>query len=222
MVRNSEQNHGDLFPEARIHESVYIDEAVSIGPRTAIWHFSHIQSEAWIGADCTLGQNVNVANRVKIGNHVKIQNNVSVYEGVTLEDHVFVGPSVVFTNVHVPRGKVSQRGSEFYRKTVVREGASIGANATIVCGHDIGRAAFIAAGAVVTKAVKDFAVVKGVPARQSAWICECGEHIDLPTGGILYDDETVNGRDVSADTSIVYVCPNCSKQFVFVREEEGG
>jgi len=158
-----------------IHESSYVDENVQIGEDTKIWHFCHIQSGAVIGRKCSIGQNVNIGNNVVIGNFVKIQNNVSVYEGVTLEDYVFCGPSMVFTNVLDPRCKYPQRGAEFYRKTLVREGASIGANATIVCGNTIGKHAFIGAGAVVTKDVADYALMVGVPARRIGWVCECGE-----------------------------------------------
>lgn len=148
-----------------VHESSYVDENVEIGEGTKIWHFSHIQTGARIGKSCSLGQNVNVGNNVKIGNNCKIQNNVSLYEGVELEDYVFCGPSSVFTNIKVPRCKTPQRGSEFYKKTLVKEGASIGANATIVCGVTIGKDALVAAGAVVTKDVPDGATVAGVPAR---------------------------------------------------------
>ncbi len=158
-----------------VHESSYVDENVTIGIGTKIWHFSHVQSGTNIGQKCTLGQNVNVGNNVRIGNHVKVQNNVSIYEGVELEDYVFCGPSMVFTNIINPRCKYPQRGSEHYVKTLVKEGASIGANATILCGHTIGRHAFIAAGAVVTKDVPDYALVMGVPAKQVGWVCECGE-----------------------------------------------
>lgn len=146
-----------------VHESSYIDEDVEIGEGTKIWHFCHIQKGAKIGKNCTLGQNVNVASHVTIGNDVKIQNNVSVYEGVELEDGVFCGPSCVFTNDLTPRARYP-KGRENYKKTLVREGASIGANATIVCGHTIGRYAMVAAGAVVTKDVPDYALVAGVPA----------------------------------------------------------
>ena len=160
--------------EYHVHESSYIDDDVHIGEGTKIWHFCHIQSGATIGRHCSLGQNVNVGNRVQIGNYVKIQNNVSVYEGVELEDYVFCGPSMVFTNVLTPRAKYPIENKESYGKTLVREGASIGANATIVCGNVIGRHALIGSGAVVTKDVPDHAVMVGVPARQIGWACECG------------------------------------------------
>ncbi len=160
-----------------VHPTSFVDDGVTIGEGTKIWHFSHIQTGTTIGKKCSLGQNVNVGNHVKIGNGVKVQNNVSIYEGVELEDYVFCGPSMVFTNVMDPRSKYPQRGTEFYRKTLVKEGASIGANATIVCGHTVGRHAFIGAGAVVTKDVPDYAIMKGVPARQSGWACECGEFL---------------------------------------------
>lgn len=183
-----------------VHPSSFVDENVVIGAGTKIWHFSHIQSGCAIGAGCSLGQNVYVGNRVRIGDYVKIQNNVSVYEGVELEDYVFCGPSMVFTNVLDPRSKYPQRGAEHYHRTLVKRGASIGANATIVCGHTIGRHAFIAAGAVVTRDVPDYALMKGVPARQHGWVCECGEilpkfevRVDCPrcklayvlTGGVM-------------------------------------
>lgn len=147
-----------------IHESSYIDDNVVIGNDTKVWHFCHIQSGAVIGERCSLGQNVNVGNNVKIGNGVRIQNNVSVYEGVEIEDNVFLGPSCVFTNVLMPRADQPVHGK--YERTLVREGASLGANCTIVCGHTIGRRALVAAGAVVTKDVPDYAIVAGVPARQ--------------------------------------------------------
>lgn len=162
------------------HETSVVDEPVSIGDGTRIWHFSHVQSNARIGKNCSLGQNVNVATNVVIGNHVKIQNNVSIYEGVELEDYVFCGPSMVFTNILDPRSKYPQRGSDHYVKTLVKEGASIGANATVVCGTTIGRHAFIGAGAVVTRDVPDYALMVGVPARQAGWVCECGEKLHPP------------------------------------------
>jgi len=167
-----------------VHESSYVDDHVTIGDGTKIWHFSHIQSGSRIGEKCSIGQNVNIANNVMIGNYVKIQNNVSVYEGVELEDYVFCGPSMVFTNILNPRCKYPQRGSSFYQKTRVREGASIGANATIVCGNDIGRHAFIAAGSVVTRDVPDYALMMGVPARRKGWVCECGQLLGEVTADI--------------------------------------
>lgn len=157
-----------------VHESSYIDENVTIGEGTKIWHFSHIQSGAVIGKNCSFGQNVNVSNNVKIGNGVKVQNNVSIYEGVELEDYVFCGPSMVFTNDLTPRAKYP-KGHVGYKKTLLKEGATVGANATVVCGHTIGKWAMIAAGAVVTKDVPDYALMAGVPAKQIGWVCECGE-----------------------------------------------
>ena len=147
------------------HESSIIDYPVTIGKNTKIWHFSHIQSNAIIGEGCSLGQNVNIGNNVKIGNYVKIQNNVSVYEGVELEDYVFCGPSMVFTNVKLPRSEFPQRGSSHYSKTLVKKSASIGANATIVCGVTIGEYAMIGSGSVVTKDVPPYTLVVGNPAR---------------------------------------------------------
>lgn len=157
-----------------VHESSYIDDNVAIGKETKIWHFCHVQSGSSIGEHCTLGQNVNILNNVKIGNNVKIQNNVSVYEGVELEDGVFCGPSCVFTNDLTPRARFP-KGSAGYKKTLVKTGASIGANATIVCGTTIGKYAMVAAGAVVTKDVPNNAIMAGIPARQIGWICECGQ-----------------------------------------------
>ena len=161
------------------HESSYVDENCEIGAETHIWHFSHVQAGAQIGANCSIGQNVNIGSNVKIGNFVKIQNNVSVYEGVVLQDYVFCGPSMVFTNVLKPRCEFPQRGGEHYRPTVVKYGASIGANATIVCGHNIGKYAFVGAGTVVTKDVPDYALVVGNPARIVGWICRCGEKLEF-------------------------------------------
>ena len=161
-----------------IHESSYVDSNVKIGQGTKIWHFSHIQSGAIIGEKCSIGQNVNIANNVKVGNHVKIQNNVSIYEGVELEDYVFCGPSMVFTNDLTPRSKYP-KGPSNYQKTLVKYGATIGANATIVCGNTIGKWAMIASGAVVTKNVPDYALFAGVPAKQLGWICECGKRLEV-------------------------------------------
>lgn len=160
-----------------VHESSYIDENVEIGEDTKIWHFSHVQSGARVGKGCSFGQNVNISNNVKIGDYCKVQNNVSLYEGVELEDYVFCGPSMVFTNDLTPRAKYA-KGRENYGKTLLKTGCSIGANATIVCGHTIGKCALIAAGAVVTKNVKNHALMAGVPARQIGWVCECGEILD--------------------------------------------
>jgi UDP-2-acetamido-3-amino-2,3-dideoxy-glucuronate N-acetyltransferase len=157
---------------AFVHESAYVDEGAEIGEGTKIWHFSHIMSGARIGQRCNIGQNVVVSPGVTIGSNVKIQNNVSIYTGVVLEDDVFCGPSIVFTNVINPRSHVSRRHE--YQKTLVGRGASLGANCTIVCGHSVGKYAFIGAGAVVTKDVPDYALVVGNPARVVGWICHCG------------------------------------------------
>ncbi|HEX9985175.1 MAG TPA: acyltransferase [Thermoanaerobaculia bacterium] len=157
-----------------IHESAYVDEGAQIGEGTKVWHFCHVTSGAVIGAHCSLGQNVFVARSVRIGDHVKIQNNVSIYEGVILEDYVFCGPSMVFTNVRTPRSAFPRNRPEDYAETRVKHGASIGANATIVCGSTINEWAFIAAGAVVTKDVPAYALVAGVPGRVVGWVCQCG------------------------------------------------
>lgn len=157
-----------------LHESSYVDDGVKIGKGTKIWYFCHIQSGAEIGEYCSFGQNVNVSNNVKIGRGCKIQNNVSVYEGVELEDYVFCGPSMVFTNDLTPRAKYPKEDTG-YKKTLLKTGATIGANATVVCGHEIGSWAMIAAGAVVTKNVRDHALMAGIPAKQIGWVCECGE-----------------------------------------------
>ena len=160
------------------HKSSYIDNNVQIGNGTAIWHFSHIQSGTCIGKKCSIGQNVNVGNNVKIGNSVKIQNNVSVYEGVELEDYVFCGPSMVFTNIKLPRSEFPQKGSEYYSKTLVKKSASIGANATIVCGVTIGEYAMVGSGSVVTKDVPPFALVVGNPAKVIGKVDKRGKRIN--------------------------------------------
>lgn len=178
------------------HPSACVDEGARVGEGTKVWHFSHVSAGAQVGAGCTIGQNVFIAGGVTVGDHCKIQNNVSLYEGVQLGDYVFCGPSMVFTNVQRPRCKYPQRGSAFYKATPVGEGASIGANATIVCGHSIGANAFIAAGSVVTKDVPAHAIMMGCPARQAGWACECGEKLD----GQLH-------------------CPRCGRQYA---QAQGG
>ena len=188
-MNRGEKKNQDFF----VHESSYVDENVKIGKGTKIWHFSHVQQGAVIGEKCTLGQNVNVGNNVIIGNYCKIQNNVSVYEGVELEDFVFCGPSMVFTNINKPRSKYPQRGTEYYNKTLVKVGATIGANATVVCGVNIGRHAFIAAGAVIISDVADYALMVGVPATQKGWVCECGELL-----------KSKKER---------YICDNCNRKY---------
>ncbi len=160
------------MPDFFAHESAYIDEGCQIGDGTKIWHFTHIMARARIGRRCNIGQNVVVSPDVVIGDNVKIQNNVSVYTGVVLEDDVFCGPSMVFTNVINPRSHVSRRDE--YRETLVKRGATLGANATIVCGYTIGRYAFVGAGAVITKHVPDYALVVGNPGRVAGWVCACG------------------------------------------------
>ena len=182
-----------------VHESSYVDENVKIGQGTKIWHFSHIQSGAVIGNNCSFGQNVNVSNNVKIGNGVKVQNNVAIYEGVELEDYVFCGPSMVFTNDLTPRAKYP-KGSVGYKKTLLKEGATVGANATIVCGHTIGKWAMIAAGAVVTKDVPDYALVYGNPARLKSYVCQCGKKL--------------------TKSNEYYVCSECGKKYRICKENK--
>lgn len=164
------------------HPTAVIDEGCTIGEGTRIWHFSHIMPGCTIGANCNIGQNVVISPEVVLGSNVKVQNNVSIYTGVVCEDDVFLGPSMVFTNVLNPRSAVSRRGE--YLRTLVKQGASIGANATIVCGHDIGRYAFIGAGAVVTKEVPDHALVVGNPARRIGWMSEFGHKLKFDTEGL--------------------------------------
>lgn len=182
-----------------IHESSYIDEEVVIGINTKIWHFCHILKNSKIGEDCNFGQNVVVGPNVTIGDRVKIQNNVSVYEGVTIEEDVFCGPSMVFTNVINPRSSIVRRNE--FLETKVKKGASIGANATIVCGNNLGRYCFIAAGAVVTKDVRDFALMAGVPAKQIGWMSKKGAQLDknlvCPIDGTKYKLSGKNLEEVT-------------------------
>ncbi len=170
------------------HETAVIDEGAQIGAGTKIWHFSHIMSNCRIGRHCNIGQNVVVSPQVVLGNNVKVQNNVSIYTGVICEDDVFLGPSMVFTNVVNPRSQVNRRGQ--YARTLVKKGASIGANATIVCGHDIGEYAFIGAGAVVTKDVPPYALVVGNPARQTGWMSEYGHKLHFDANGLALCPES--------------------------------
>jgi UDP-2-acetamido-3-amino-2,3-dideoxy-glucuronate N-acetyltransferase len=189
---------GDYF----VHESSYVDDGAKVGDGTKVWHFCHVMPGAEIGERCSLGQNVVVMPGTKIGNNVKIQNNVSIYEGVVLEDDVFCGPSCVFTNVGTPRSHVSRKAE--YEPTLVKRGASIGANATVVCGITLGEYSFIGAGAVVTADVPPYALMVGVPARRVGWMCYCGERLRLSNGagkcarcGREYRDD--QGRLVSID-----------------------
>ncbi len=179
------------------HETAIIDEGCLIGDGTKIWHFSHLMSGCRIGADCNIGQNVVISPQVVLGSNVKVQNNVSIYSGVICEDDVFLGPSMVFTNVINPRSAVNRRGQ--YSKTLVKKGASIGANATIVCGHDIGRFAFIGAGAVVTKEVPDYALVVGNPAKQTGWMSEFGHKLNFDELGIAICPESKQKYQLKRD-----------------------
>lgn len=187
-------------PDYFVHESAYVDLPCQIGTGTQIWHFSHVMADAEIGANCKIGQNVFVASGVKIGRNVKIQNNVSVYAGVTLEDDVFCGPSCVFTNIKTPRSAVPRNTADDYLSTCVKQGASIGANSTIVCGSTIGRYAFVGAGSTVTKDVPDYALVYGNPARQHGWMCECG--LRLPA----FTDKTV--------------CHECHREYAYCGDRQ--
>ncbi|ARP78894.1 O-antigen biosynthesis protein WlbB [Bordetella genomosp. 6] len=181
-----------------IHPTAIVDDGARIGANSRIWHWVHVCGGAEIGAGCSLGQNVFVGNRVRIGDRVKIQNNVSVYDNVVLEDDVFCGPSMVFTNVYNPRAAIERKNE--YRDTLVRQGATLGANCTIVCGATVGRYAFVGAGAVVNKDVPDFALVVGVPARQIGWMSRHGEQLDLPLTG--------NGQARCPHTGDLYILEN--------------
>ena len=187
-----------------VHESSYIDEGCQIGKDTKIWHFSHIMPDSIIGENCNIGQNVVISPGVIIGNKVKIQNNVSVYTGVECEDGVFLGPSCVFTNVINPRSLIEKKNE--YRKTLLKKGASIGANATIICGNTIGKFALVGAGSVVTKNIGDYELVVGNPARKIGYICECGERL------------------ISRDNNKNYKCDFCNKNYIIknniLKEEE--
>jgi len=165
-----------------VHPTAIIDEGCTIGKNVKIWHFSHVMSNAIIGNDCNIGQNVFIAGTVVLGSNVKVQNNVSIYDGVLCEDDVFVGPSVVFTNVINPRSAINRKNE--YRKTILRKGASIGANTTIICGHDIGEYAMVGAGSVVTKNVDNYALVYGNPAVQKGWVSESGDQLEFNPDGI--------------------------------------
>jgi UDP-2-acetamido-3-amino-2,3-dideoxy-glucuronate N-acetyltransferase len=178
-----------------VHSSAIVDEGAKIGDGSRVWHFAHVCGGARIGEQCSLGQNVFVGNDVIIGSNVKIQNNVSVYDAVTIEDDVFCGPSMVFTNVYNPRSSVTRKDE--YRKTLIKKGATIGANSTIVCGTTVGEYAFVGAGAVVNKDVPDFALMVGVPAKQIGWISRFGERLELPLKG-------------NAET----LCPNTKEKYV--------
>ena len=184
----------NYYEDVFVHDTSFIDDDVKIGVGTKIWHFNHVLNGCKIGNDCSFGQNVVVGPNVIVGNKVKIQNNVSVYEGVTLEDGVFCGPSCVFTNVHNPRSEIERKHE--YQKTLVKRGATLGANCTIVCGSTIGKFAFIGAGAVISKDVPDYALMIGVPGKQIGWMSEYGEKLDLPLTG--------NAKTICKHTNQVY------------------
>lgn len=185
-----------------VHESSYVDEGAEVGPGTKIWHFCHVMGRTRIGEQCTIGQNVLVATDVRIGRNVKIQNNVSLYTGVIIEDDVFLGPSMVFTNVINPRSHISRKNE--YQQTLVKQGASIGANATVICGTTIGRFSFVGAGAVVTKDVPDYALVHGNPARVRGWMCQCGLKLnfELPTEPAIAECGSCGSRYLKHDSKV--------------------
>ncbi|MGH9900476.1 MAG: acyltransferase [Pyrinomonadaceae bacterium] len=201
-----------------MHESSYVDDGAEVGAGTKIWHFTHVMPRARIGRDCNIGQNVSIAPDVTIGDNVKIQNNVSVYTGVRIEDDVFLGPSMVFTNVVNPRSHVSRKDE--YRKTLVRRGASIGANATVVCGATLGQYSFVGAGSVVTRDVPDYAMVYGNPARVRGWMCQCGLKLS-------WTSKNGGGKQSPADGGVSHtlrltlkaegetaLCPGCNSRYV--------
>lgn len=200
QVRYNYTYRGQEKSKYFVHETSIVDDNVTIGKNTKIWHYSHIQSGAVIGEACSLGQNVNVSNNVTLGNGVKVQNNVSIYEGVTIEDYVFCGPSCVFTNDLTPRSRYPK--NHHYQSTIIRHDATIGANATIICGHEIGHHATIAAGAVVTSDVPPHALFVGIPAKQMGWVCECGQVLKT------YQRENEEGLDNNL------ICPDCGKKYV--------
>lgn len=184
-----------------VHESSYVDEPAEIGENTKIWHFCHVMPGAVIGKNCSIGQNVNIASKAVIGNNVKIQNNVSVYDEVVLEDDVFCGPSMVFTNIVNPRSFINRKKE--YLKTVVKKGASIGANATVVCGNTIGKFALIGAGSVVTSSIPDYALYYGLPAKWHGWMCSCGIKLNP-----------------CEETKDIWVCPSCRKKYKETEKEK--
>ena len=192
-----------------VHPTALVDQPCQIGDGTKIWHFSHIMADCKLGAGCNLGQNVHIASGVTIGKNVKIQNNVSVYSGVELEDDVFCGPSMVFTNVINPRSHVNRKHE--YLPTLVKRGATLGANSTVVCGVTIGAYAFVAAGAVVTKDVPDYALMMGVPAKQVGWMCQCGERLAVAAKARASSQTVRNGR--SSTSAASGTCPACGLSY---------
>jgi len=185
-----------------VHESSYIDDGVRIGEGTKIWHFSHILSDTEIGENCSFGQNCVAGPKVKIGNGVKVQNNVSIYEGVEIEDDVFLGPSMVFTNVVNPRSFIPRRDE--FKKTLIKRGASIGANATIICGNSIGKYALIGSGAVISRDVPDFALMVGVPAKQIGWVSRTGNRLQFSNGKAIDKDD--GSEYILEDDKVVELC----------------
>lgn len=198
-----------------IHPTAIVDAGAQLGEGTRIWHWVHISAGAVIGAHCSFGQGVFVGNRVQVGNRVRVQNNVSIYDDVELEDDVFCGPSMVFTNVINPRAHVSRKHE--YRRTLVRRGASVGANATIVCGNTIGEFAFVGAGAVVTRDVADHSLVAGVPAKRIGWICRCGQRLDAPRAlPAVASGKKLEG---AGEAFALVACADCREMYRIGREE---